>query len=69
MYELLILVAGVVGISLAIFFLAPNTRNRGIKDTVRVQRTAEAAERQMDYVRDRIAERERRRQRPHRRRF
>jgi hypothetical protein len=53
MYELLILVAVVVGIALAIFFLAPNTRNRGVKDTVRVQRTAEAAERQMDYERDR----------------
>ncbi|MHA2189941.1 MAG: hypothetical protein ACXAAP_06885 [Candidatus Thorarchaeota archaeon] len=68
MYELLILVAVVVGIALAIFFLAPNTRNRGVKDTVRVQRTAEAAERQMDYERDRIAERERR-LRPRRRRF
>ena len=68
MYELLILVVVVVGIALAIFFLAPNTRNRGIKDTVRVQRTAEAAERQMDYERDRIAERERL-LRPRRRRF
>ena len=69
MYELLILVAGVVGIALAIFFLAPNTRNRGVRDTARVRRTAEAAERQMDYERDRIAERERRWQRPRRRRF
>ncbi|MHA2085842.1 MAG: hypothetical protein ACW99V_06900 [Candidatus Thorarchaeota archaeon] len=68
MYELFILVAGVVGIALAIFFLAPNTRNRGVRETSRLQRTAEAAERQMDHERRRIAERERR-LRPNRRRF
>ncbi|MHA2462661.1 MAG: hypothetical protein ACXAEJ_15635, partial [Candidatus Thorarchaeota archaeon] len=65
----LLLVVVVVGIALAIFLLAPNTRNRGVRDTVRVRRTAEATERQMDYERDRIAEREHRRQRPRRRRF
>jgi len=61
MIELFIIVAGIIGVIVAVYFLAPDTRNRGVRDTARLQRVSDSAEREMDYRRDRIADRERRR--------
>ena len=67
MIEILIIVAGIIGVIVAVYLLTPDTRNRGVRDTARVQRVSEEAEREMDYRRDRVADRERRRPQSRRR--
>ena len=57
MIEWIILI-GIVGFIGAILLLSTNTRNRGSRDHVRIQRTGEKAERKMDRERDYRRERE-----------
>ncbi|MHA1908984.1 MAG: hypothetical protein ACW98Y_16910 [Candidatus Thorarchaeota archaeon] len=70
MIEILVIIVVIIGFIGVLIYLAPETRNRGVRDNARVIRAAETAEREMDHRRDRIADRERRRQRgPGRRQF
>ena len=69
MIEILLLLSVIVGFILVGLYLARDTRDRRVRDTVRVRRTADAAEREMNHRRDRFVERERRRRLPSRRRF
>ncbi len=64
MFEGVIIVAAIVGIIVAVLLLAPDTRNRGVRDPNRVRHAAESAETDMDHLRDRISERERKRHPP-----
>ncbi|MFW9920567.1 MAG: hypothetical protein ACFFED_13270 [Candidatus Thorarchaeota archaeon] len=64
MFEGIVVVAIIAGIIITALLVAPNTRNRGVNDPARVQRAAESAERDMDRLRDRISERERKRHPP-----
>ena len=69
MIEILLIIAIAVGLLGACIYLIPNTRSRGVRDISRTRRAADAAERDMDRLRDQVSDRERRRRQGPGRRF
>ena len=64
MFEIVIIILVVVGLSAAFFYCGSDRRDRrGSRDHLRISRTAEKAEQQMERDRDYVSDREKRRAR------